>query len=163
MADVPENLADLQKYFEPNFDAMLADQMANDDKGNPRADWDIGGTGLCSSDLAPWLLFPQTNSLLGGECIRLRHKEVQELNTEIPFAITCVSNKICVKGVTGAVGHKWREIEHDMISAKYSSILKYKGVSFPDFVLVRNWVKSPKSTRITNSRTWRNTCTHSKT
>lgn len=65
-ANVPENLAELRKYFEPNFDAMLVDQTGNDAKGNPREDWNIGGTGLNHSGLEPRFLFNQTNGLLKG-------------------------------------------------------------------------------------------------
>ena len=33
-SDVPEKLADLRKYSEPNFDAMLVNQQGIDKKGN---------------------------------------------------------------------------------------------------------------------------------
>ena len=45
-ADVPEDIAGLRKYFEPNFEAMLVDQKGDDDDGNPREEWNITGTGL---------------------------------------------------------------------------------------------------------------------
>ena len=55
-----------------------------------------------------------------------------------------MSNNIYIKGLTGVVGHKWREIEHGMILEKHSSVLKYKDVPFPDFILVRRPCKEPK-------------------
>ena len=58
--------------------------------------------------------------------------------------MTCVSNKICVKGLSGAVGHKWKEIEEDIISARRSSMMKYEDVPFPEFVLVRKPAQEPK-------------------
>ena len=58
--------------------------------------------------------------------------------------MTCVSNKICLKGLSGGVGPKWREIEEEMISAKHILVLKYKSFPFPDFVLVRKPSKELK-------------------
>ena len=80
-ADVPEDIAGLRKYFEPNFEAMLVGQKGDVDSGNQREDWNITGTGLGKTSVEPRFLYNQANGYLGGKKMRMRHKEVQELNT----------------------------------------------------------------------------------
>ena len=53
---VPEDIAGLRKYFEPNFEAMLVDQKGDDDDGNSREDWNITGTGLGKTSVEPRFL-----------------------------------------------------------------------------------------------------------
>lgn len=85
--DVPEDYAGLRKYFEPNFEAMLIDQKGDTDEGNPREDLDIQGTRLRKTAVEPKVLYNQGNGYLGGECMRIRHKEAQELKTDRSICI----------------------------------------------------------------------------
>ena len=79
---------------------MLVDQKGDDDDGNQHEDWNITGTGLGKTSVEPRFLYNQANGYLGREGMRTRHKEVEELMTVTPAAMTCVSNKLCLKGLT---------------------------------------------------------------
>ena len=76
--------------------------------------------------------------------MRLRHKEVQELKTVQPVAMTCASNKLCLKGLTGAFRYKWNKLEQDMMAKGHSSVKKYGDKPFSSFVLIRRPIKEPK-------------------
>ena len=76
--------------------------------------------------------------------MRMRHKEVQELKTVQPVAMTCASNKLCLKGLTGVLQYKWSKLEQDMLAKGHSSVKKYGDEPFPNFVLIRGPIKEPK-------------------
>ena len=73
----------------------------------------------------------------------MRHKEVQELKTVQPAAMTCVSNKLCLKGRTGILQYKWNKLEQDMIVKGHSSVKKYRDEPFLNFLLQRGDKHSP--------------------
>ena len=64
---MPEEIAGLRKYFEPNFEAILVDQKGDDDDCNPREDWNITGTRLGKMSVEPRFLYNQAIGYLGGE------------------------------------------------------------------------------------------------
>ena len=82
--DVPDDLAGLSKYFEPSFEAMLVEQTGNDDEGKPKEDWNMQGSGFVKTAVEARFVCNQANGHLGGEGIRLHHKEVHDLNTIQP-------------------------------------------------------------------------------
>ena len=125
--DVPSDLAGLRKYFEPNFDAMLMDQTGNDNQGNPPGRLEhkykehVWGKPQWNSDSCT---YNQANGYLGGKGMQMRHKEVQELKTMQPVAMTCATNKLCLKELTGALAYKWSKMEQDMMAQGHRSVAK---------------------------------------
>ena len=91
--DIPEDLAGLRKYFEPNFEAMLIDQIGDGDKGNPREDWNITGTGLGKTSVEPRFLHVQPSQRI---LRRRRHANASERcpRTE---ASAVYSNGMCLQ------------------------------------------------------------------
>ena len=128
--DVPEDVAGLRKYFEPNFKAMLIDHTGDADNGNLREDWNITGTGLGKTSVEPRLLHNQASRYLRGKGMRMQHKEVQDMKTVQPVAMSCTSNKLCPKELTGALAYKSSKMEQDMMAKGHNSVKNMEMNSF---------------------------------
>ena len=61
-------------------------------------------------------MYNQANGYLGGEGMRMRQKDVQELKPVQSIAMACASNKLCLKELTEALAYKWNKMEQDMIA-----------------------------------------------
>ena len=106
-SDIPVIMALIRRYFCPTFPGVLIDATRNDNQGNERLDWDVQGSVLAASRLKRRYLWNQVNNMTKSFRVRIRHKAIQEPNTETAIAFMCVSNQIYLFRAKTIITEKW--------------------------------------------------------